>query len=177
MKPQNCPYRHLSTVPKKAGRWGDILGKLLASAKSGYLSAIIGNRGTGKTQLAVELCKMYAEMRLAARYTTAADFLAEIKATYAHRGETEIVAMRRHTDPDLLIVDEYEKRTATEWEGNTLFTLLDTRYRDKLDTLIISNLHGEDFVRLIGPSIASRIQETSPDGVYVANWQSYREKT
>ena len=59
-----------------------------------------------------------------------------------------------------------------DWEDRLLFELLDRRYGDMTDTLLIANSDRQTFLASVGPSLASRIQETG--GTVTADWASLR---
>jgi DNA replication protein DnaC len=68
--------------------------------------------------------------------------------------------------------DEIGKRGESVWEGNLLFELLNNRYADRTDTIVIANLNPQDLAESLGPSITSRLNETG--GVIHCDWPSRR---
>ncbi len=98
----------------------------------------------------------------------------EIKSTYAKDSkESEEDVLLKFRKPDLLVLDEIGKRGETEWENRLLFELLNDRYNDVADTLLISNHKPEEFESSVGPALASRVNETG--GIIDCNWESYRK--
>ena len=55
-----------------------------------------------------------------------------------------------------------------------LYELLNHRYNDLTDTLLISNQDVRQAELSLGPAIVSRLRETG--GIIQADWASYREK-
>jgi len=53
-----------------------------------------------------------------------------------------------------------------------LFELLNRRYNDLKDTILIANKSKAEFQDYIGPSLASRMNETG--GIVECNWPSFR---
>ncbi len=169
----HAPARHLGTQGTRDGEWGRKLKKLEGRLGSGFTVALVGLRGTGKTQMAVDLMKTAAERFLSARFLTAVEFFMEVKATYRKESEeSEQDVIKRYRKPRLLVIDEIGKRSDSAWENTLLFELLNKRYNDKTDTLLIDNRAEKEFAVGIGASLASRIAESG--GLINCDWESFR---
>jgi DNA replication protein DnaC len=142
--------------------------------------ALIGGRGTGKTQIGVEAiretCKRIAKPCL---YTRAADVFIAVRECYrkdATRRESEVI--RDYTLPHLVVFDELHERSESDAENRLLTLILDKRYAECKPTILIGNLlpgEGKDSLRHnIGESIFDRMVETG--GFIECNWQSFRVK-
>ena len=170
----NAPTRHAQReTVDTSGPWGDALRGINASLGTGRMWAICGTRGNGKTQMAVEAMKHATQLGMSARYVAATEFFAAIKATYRKDwSETEIQVIERFRKPRLLVIDEIGKRGESDWENNLLFLLLDKRYADMTDTIVVANLDSDKMGENLGPSIASRLGETG--GLIECTWASRR---
>jgi len=170
----NAPARHAQRESvDMSGPWGDSLRTIHASLGTGRMWAICGTRGNGKTQMAVEAMKQATQMGIPSRYVTATEFFAAIKATYRKDwSETEMNVIERHRKPRLLVIDEIGKRGDTDWENNLLFHLLDKRYQDMTDTIVLANLTAEEMAKSLGPSLSDRMSETG--GLIECTWPSRR---
>jgi DNA replication protein DnaC len=171
----NAPKRHATRAEFGAGRWLEQLCsvKTMLGKGGGLIIALVGGRGNGKTQMAVELMKWYTEDLKSATFTTAVEFFMAIKATYKAQSLTgEVEIMERFRKPKLLVIDEIGKRGQTEWENTLLFELLNSRYNDMLDSVLIDNRSKEEFIDMIGPSLASRMNEGG--GIIECTWPSFR---
>ena len=141
----------------------------------GTFVALSGPRGTGKTQLAACAMDRICRDGRTVRYVKAIDFFCEVKATFSpHVKETESDVINRYAKPRLLVVDGVEERGHTCWEDRMLSLVIDRRYDAMLDTILVTNEREEEFVKSIGPSAASRLQETG--GIILCAWPSFREK-
>lgn len=171
----NAPKRHLATnALNDSGKWGETYTKLAGKLNSGFMVALVGTRGSGKTQLAVELMKHSTNQLNDAFYMTAIEFFMTIKQTYkADAKKSELDVMEELKGVGLLVIDEASKRSESLWENLMLFELLDKRYQEMRDTLLISNEAKSDFEKSIGPSLASRMAETG--GLVECNWPSFRQ--
>ena len=170
----NPPKRHWERRDlDRSGPWGRTASSLEAKLGNGFLVALIGLRGNGKTQLGVELIRGAAARGKRARYTTATEFFMDVKASYkkdSNIDEHDVLATYRK--PSLLVMDEVGRRGETDWEDRLLFELLDKRYGDLKDTLLLSNQERQAFLEAIGPSLASRMSEGG--GIINCEWGSFR---
>ncbi len=170
----NAPKRQLRAEDlDRSGQWGVEESKLAKMLGTGFLVGLVGGRGPGKTQLAVELMKTTTCELRTAYYNTLTGLFLQIKATFKKdSSESEEDLMDRLCKPSLLVIDEIGMRSDGDWENRMLFELIDRRYRRMADTLLIANLAREQFLQTIGESLASRMQETG--GIVECTWESYR---
>lgn len=158
-----------STDPK----WNAAFDRVMAATGRGSIIGMCGARGPGKTQLAVEAVKAVAMFGGYASYDRLADFYMQIKSTYRRESEkSEVDIIDEWRRPKVLVLDECHERAATPWENTMLNHLVDCRYGDMTDTIMIANVKASEFRQLIGPSISSRMQESG--GVIECDWQSFR---
>lgn len=169
-----APERHAQrTAIDKSGPWGEFLKKINSSLGEGRMWALCGTRGNGKTQMAVEIMRHATQIGMSARYVVVTEFFAAIKATYRKDWtETEMNVIERFRKPKLLVIDEIGKRGESDWENNLLFLLLDKRYTDMTDTIVVANLDSDKMGENLGSSIASRLGETG--GLIECTWPSRR---
>lgn len=149
------------------------------SRDDGTILALVGPRGTGKTQMATELARHFLPIWISkgfqkqTRYCRVMDFFMAIKESYGDKGGTERDAFFQFIQPRLLVLDEVQVRNGTGWEDNALTYLLDRRYGEQRSTILISNLSVDSFVSSVGDSIISRLEESG--AVIVCDWESYRQ--
>lgn len=174
IKDSCAPLRHLQNKNlDRAGDWGATERKILNRLGTGFFIGLIGTRGSGKTQVCVEVIRANAQNLKRSRFCTATEFIMEVKATFgseATRSEKDVVA--QFTRSSLLVIDEIGQRSENDWENRLLFQLLNCRYNEMKDTLVCSNQSFDQFAKSIGPSLLSRMQETG--GLIECNWASYR---
>jgi len=156
----NAPPRHAQATPSREGPWGKHLAAVEARLGNGVTLAFVGPRRTGKTQMAVELMKSVTANGKEAVYRTATELLMRFKATYREGSkETELDVVYAHRRPALLVIDEYSHRAQNDWEDLLFFELLNQRYADLTDTVLICNLSRADCEEWLGPSLNRRIAE------------------
>ena len=171
----NAPSRHLNRREFQGEGWLAKLESLKSKLGTGVLWAFVGIRGPGKTQMAVELMRHQTEKRLkTARYASAIEVFCSLREPYADGAtKRELAAISDWVRPELLIIDEAQERAETPWEDRLLTHIVDKRYNDEKDTILISNNTEDMLMRSLGKSIESRLCETG--GVVEFNWESFRK--
>lgn len=170
----SAPKRHKECKPSFDGEFGRVAKSLEEKIGTGFLIALVGNRGSGKTQLAVETMKRSAWKLKPCRFVTAVEFFIEVKSTFGRDSErSERDILEEFQKPSLLVIDEVGKRGGSDWENNLLFELINRRYNDCNDTILIDNRTKSEFIETIGPSLASRMNECG--GIVECNWESFRK--
>jgi DNA replication protein DnaC len=172
----NAPRRHIENRSKivHAGPWLETKTKVLERIGTGFLIGLIGTRGNGKTQLAIEAMFEATSRGLSARYLSAMEFFLAIKSSYAPASpETEDMVLKRLAKIRLLVIDELAKRGESDWENRLLFELIDRRYRNMFDTVVIANQSASEFNASVGPSMADRMNESG--GIIECTWESFRK--
>ena len=183
----NFPERHVrkrAELFTQLGQHFDTLCEgILTKARQGGLLALLGDRGTGKTQAATEVAARFLShwrapaedskgwRPTAIRYTTAAGMFLDIRMAMKEGDERE--AFRVFKTCGLLVIDEVQERKQTDFEDQVLVSIIDTRYAAVRPTILIGNLKREEFLRQVGPSIASRMTEGA-SGVVMFTGPSHR---
>lgn len=170
--PKRCVEFHNSAQFSYVGRWGEMLRQLGPTLGKGFLTALIGPQGPGKTQLAYEMMRTSTENLRSARYILAAELFLELREpAQARNGVSEKMILEKYRRPSFLVIDEMGKRGQSQWENTTLCTLLDQRHRDMSDTLLISNDSEKEFQATLDASIKRRMSATG--SIKVASWTAF----
>lgn len=160
----------------------------------GAIVALVGERGVGKTFIAAQLIRKRVDAWMAwhelheaerppgpgprgmGRYAKLVDLVSRFKPLYADFGsiETERLMTEREQlcrEP-LLCLDELHECEDQRLKSRVLTDILDRRYSNCVDTLLISNEVEEDFRVSIGDSALSRITEHG--AILTCRWGSWR---
>lgn len=139
--------------------WRGHFGRIMNRIEAGGIVALIGPRGTGKTQLAAEAMRNFSPET--GTYTTAMGLFLRIRASFgkANRESEDDIVQEMARTP-LLVLDEIQERGNTPWEDRLLTHVLDRRYGGMRPTLVIANLTESGLIDCLGDSIISRLQET-----------------
>jgi len=102
---------------------------------------ITGTIGTGKTHLAVGIIKELTEKGISCLFYDYRELLKEIQNSYNSTVQTtELDILRPVFETDVLVLDELGAVKPTEWVGDTVSLILNTRYNDNRTTIITTNL-------------------------------------
>ncbi|WP_133000242.1 ATP-binding protein [Luteimonas arsenica] len=143
---------------------------------SGRNLLFTGKPGCGKTHLAVAIGMALMKMGASVRWTTASDMTRRFTDTWGRReGENETQVLADLTGADLLILDEAGVQSGSEVELRTIFNVIDGRYREKLPTLVASNLSIKNLTPYVGERVIDRLRDNGSELV-AFDWESYRGK-
>ncbi|HOO59579.1 MAG TPA: ATP-binding protein [Candidatus Mcinerneyibacteriales bacterium] len=128
--------------------------------QTGESLLLIGPVGTGKTHLGMavlmELIRRPLYLRfelLRKRYISLPQFLNEMRASFREERLHELA------ECEFLVVDDLGIETLDEWGRDKVFTLVNTRYQEKLPTIFISDLSPQELVNKLDERILSRLHE------------------
>lgn len=142
---------------------------------------LLGTRGTGKTQLAVELALQAARNGLGGfnggqAYHVLSELFRAEKRTFGRDTESPRTSpIDSASAVELLVLDEIQERFESEWEDRELAMLFDRRYREVRRTILVGNLALKDAPSKLPASIWSRLVECAV--VLECNWASFRRPT
>ena len=168
------PKRHAKRQDFAGEQWKAKLASMRERIGTGFIVALVGTRGVGKTQMGVEMVEAQIESLRSAQFTTAMDVFLSIKASFrrdASVDERQIV--EDYCRPKFLVIDEVQERAESAWEDRILTHIINTRYNDEKDTLLIGNITPEAFKEAMGNSVVSRLIETG--GIMSCDWESFRK--
>lgn len=142
---------------------------------------LLGTRGTGKTQLAVELALQAARKGLdrfhgGQAYHVLSELFRAEKRTFGRDADAPRTSpLDTASSVELLVLDEIQERFESEWEDRELTMLFDRRYREVRRTILVGNLALKDAPSKLPASIWSRLVECAV--VLECNWPSFRRPT
>jgi DNA replication protein DnaC len=171
----SVPMRHRDFRPSESlsESWTGAYTSLKEKVPSGPIAAIVGNRGTGKTQLAACLIGFVAlELDKSASYYKSMEIFLRLREAMTSKIDSEMSALQEFTKPFLLVIDAYEVRSDSDFENRVLDHIIDKRYDAMKATVIISNDSAVAFQKQIGASICDRIAETG--GIVELKSDSFR---
>lgn len=152
--------------------WKTVYDTIQDVVLSGNLHWLLGNPGTGKTQIAVwvgiEACE-----KANVRFTDAFDLFSSMR-DYESAGFSERGEMAGWCKWPLLIIDELDDCRQSTFESLVFKTLINRRYAWQKDTICISNLRNDELLKRLDPKITSRMEEIGH--VYECTWPSFRRR-
>lgn len=150
--------------------WNQVQGFL-----TGESIFLFGHAGVGKSHIAVALIreKISSDNEMTFSYPdghstkympsyprmiSVPDLLLEIRECFHEgTGGNESGLIQRYAEKKCLILDDLGAEKTSEWSIQTLYSIVDRRYRDVMQTLITSNLTLDEIAVKVGDRIASRI--------------------
>ncbi len=147
-------------------------GKIVNRLGTGFMYVILGDNGTGKSRLAADVIAAACRQERSAMYVTALDLFLCVREAQKLPTTSErdvLYGFGRHS---LLVVDEIENRGDTAFEDRMLRHIIDDRYAEMRDTLLIGNRTRNEFLKDCGASVKSRLLETG--GIIECKWDSLR---
>jgi DNA replication protein DnaC len=134
---------------------------------------LIGDVGTGKTQLGCELGESFINRLLrSVRYVTAKGMISEIQAAYSTDGKTEEAEIERFVRYDLLILDEIDLVPQKDNALLLLTEVINRRYGSHKPMIVISNQQLSELGKFVGERVLDRLHEHSFPCAF--DWPSFR---
>jgi len=146
--------------------------KLVPMLERAPLIVLLGKRGTGKTQMAVNLLYEICDQDQTVHYTRLTDLYRRVRSCFREDGPDEYQLTNEICRFGGLVIDEAYERNESDFKNDTLTNLIDKRYGEKLTTILVSNLTKDAFAEAVGSSVVSRIQENGK--VVECDWPSFR---
>lgn len=154
-------------------KWASAYEQAMAVAERGELCVLLGPRGNGKTQCAVEIIRMFCRRVLSCLYVRSREVGMRLRQAYGSMSTlTEIAAVRQFQEPHLLVIDECQERPDRDFELRSFTLILDRRYGALRPTILIANCTPEQFATLMGGSVTDRLKEGG--GIVPFDWPSFR---
>lgn len=134
---------------------------------------MVGGVGTGKTLLASAILDSLAD-NYRCEIIKVIDVVRELKATWSKGAvDTEENLIKYYSNLDLLILDEVGSQFGSDTEKLFIFDIIDGRYQEMKQTILISNLDINGIKDAIGERCVDRLREGG--GSMIAfNWESSR---
>lgn len=118
---------------------------------------ILGGPGTGKTYFAAAMVDYLQNQKFNFRYFTDSDFIKNLKMVMQEGHDTKYEIERLSDSADIFILDDVGSIRLTEWEIEQIHCLIDTRYKNQLPLVLISNFTHEQFKDKFEPRLVSRL--------------------
>ena len=170
--------QHLSFYFSPSGdeAWLATLAEARAAIKHGSL-ALVGPRGSGKTQIAAELMADAVagdDWKPMARTLDLSELSLELRATYSKDAETsEAQVLAGLRNARLLVLDDLQEDSGSGFAEQKISDLLGWRYKNSRPTVFVANTTINDLAKSLGKSVSSRMQQGS-SGVILCDGESWR---
>jgi DNA replication protein DnaC len=163
---------------------------LLDASKKKQDILLYGKTGCGKTHLAVAMLRGRIERaskpfnphsygsNQKTIFMPVPELLFEIRQTFNNKdnGDTEATIIDKYSNAGLLILDDLGAEKTTEWAESILYLIIDRRNRDKMWTIITSNLSLAEIEQSLGARIASRLADMKVINIKLPDYRKKREQ-
>ena len=125
---------------------------------------LYGAVGTGKTHLAVGLCKLACGLGIEALFLTMSQLLNRLKATYNNQGngsKQEIEVLNELTNVSLLVLDDLGAENPSAWARDRIYDLVNRRYLAGRPLIVTTNHGPQALAEALSERAVSRLWGTS----------------
>lgn len=155
--------------------------------RGSVVTAIAGHSGRGKTTLATAVALAELGRGKTVQWITAVRLHALLSDAKARAGNRDAFGLAETlaqlSEAHLLVIDQYEKLQGATWEERYVFDVVDARYNDGSNTLLVLNVptDTENTVDklcgaarvVLGESMVQRVEESG--GVLACAWERKRK--
>lgn len=127
---------------------------------------IAGPVGTGKTHLAIAILRTVLQKGIPGICVQVPELLYEIRQSFGYENADKANLLNLVKTAEFLVLDDLGAEKATDWVRETIFVVIDARYRDLKPMVITTNCTLDELAERIGDRIASRIVEMC-QGIYL----------
>lgn len=140
---------------------------------------LYGERGVGKSHLCAAVDNHLAARNMPVMFVTMADLLNSLKEAIAIEKSTDTIVFQPRLDTfknaPVLLLDDVGAEAGTSWSGGILWEVIDHRYRNKLPTMIATNIDLTNTSdKEIDQRITNRMRDTKLCIVHEMPVDSYR---
>lgn len=141
---------------------------------------MIGGVGTGKTHLAVAICKKVCMFGFKSKISTVPEIIRDIRSSWKgeatdswgnKRSEDDI--LRDYSFEFMLVIDEIGSQYGSDSEKITISEIINNRYNNMLPTILIGNVTLSEAEKYLGKRAIDRVKDNGK--ILVFDWESYRK--
>jgi len=127
-----------------------------------------GDKGTGKTSLAMLVCQAALDARRSVAIYSVPHLLASIKHTYGDDSDESYLDLyERLCSVDLLLLDDLGAEHHTDWVLEQLYSIVNARWQEKRSIIVTTDEPYERIGEQIGHRTVSRLFEISQEPIQV----------
>lgn len=170
--------RAVETMSRPEGSYANTRASAVKAILAGGIVLLYGARTTGKTVMATDIAIELMAAGKATKYVRALELMQDLRRKNNVNDAASAELVRPYRKWPFLIIDELgirmrgNEKEYSESDAALITTLLDTRYQGMVGTLMISNETAAETFKVLGPSVARRIEQTG--FAAEAKWAAFR---
>lgn len=143
---------------------------------------MLGGVGTGKTHLAVSICRELCDKAICCKLTTVNRIIRDVRSSWGGkrveddfgRGSnvTEEMVIENYVNYGLLVIDEIGSQYGSDSERIIINEIINDRYEMDRPTIIIGNVSISEANKILGTRVIDRIKDNG--NVMFFEWDSHR---
>jgi len=161
----DIPLRYHSVLFNQLKDMAETMQYAKDMSHAGHSIVFTGSCGTGKTHLAVCLMRRIwiknynMSQDKTPLYKSYPDLLTAIKQSWTGNPADEYRWIDRLVNAPVLLLDDLGIGNHTDWSRSIVYQVIDKRYRERLQTIITTNLTLDKLAEVIDDRIASRLSD------------------
>jgi DNA replication protein DnaC len=120
---------------------------------------LVGPPGRGKSHILAALANKFTDMEMVVGFVNITDLLAVLREGYDNESHLERLRLFASKSIDILILDDLGASKPTEWAEEQIYTIIDTRLREKRPIFVSTNCSEDELKKQFHERIASRLHE------------------
>lgn len=130
--------------------------------KTGEGLIMYGSPGNGKSHLAAAITNSLLAREYTVIFANVPNLLLRIRATFDSKKETQSEIMNALQLADLLVLDDAGAEKWSNWVETTLYSIVNSRYNNRLPIIVTSNLKLPELKEAVGYRTFDRLIEVCP---------------
>lgn len=141
---------------------------------------LLGGVGTGKTHLAIAICKKVCDSKRTAHLTSVPKIIRHIRSSWSDNATdrwgcklSEDDVIKSYSDYTLLVIDEIGVQYGTPAEKISISEVINERYNRMRPTVLIGNVKLSEAEEFLGVRVVDRVKDEGL--VLIFDWESHRK--
>jgi DNA replication protein DnaC len=142
---------------------------------------MLGGVGTGKTHLAVAICKTFCDRGDSVKIITVPEIIRNVRSTWSGNkkdinGQTETegdVIKEYSSGYKLLVIDEIGIQYGSDSEKIIISEIINNRYNNMIPTIVVGNVDLTEAIEYLGQRAIDRIKDNGH--IIIFDWESHRK--
>ena len=169
---EHCTFERFKLSPPLEEAYSKALAIATGSLK--WLT-LVGPVDTGKTHLAIAICRRWLIEGKVARYVYTPLLLEELRQGYSDNERGYEIRLRHFMEVPLLVLDDLGVEKSTDWASEKMHIIIDYRYMQNLPLVVTTNQSLVELPGDTGHRLESRLKRMSAGAVVMVQAPEFRK--